>query len=953
MSRDRAFSYQPALDGLRAVAVGSVVFYHLGQGWAGGGFLGVDTFFVLSGYLITSLLLLEWAASGTIDFAAFWIRRARRLLPALLLVLAAIAVYAAVAVPSDELDQLRGDGLATLFYGANWRLIFSGQSYFDLFSEASPFRHAWSLAIEEQFYIVWPLVSFACLRTARWRHWALAGVCVGGAGASIAAMALLYEPGGDPSRVYYGTDTRAHGLLIGVSLAILLSSWVPRGVVARTSTRALALVAAGYMLASFVLISDTDSWMYRGGYALFHVAVAVVIVAVVQPGNFVLRRVLSLGAVVWIGRISYGLYLWHWPVIVVMSPARTGLDGATLDVARIAVTLTAASLSFYLVEQPIRRGALTRLPRRIGFAAGPTAFLCAGVAVLVATAGATPPPEFLRADPGRIISSANGAGIGSAPDTRAGASAPADAATGGDAAGPPRVLLAGDSIAHSLHPALQQAADAAGLPLARLTVAGCGIAGGIATDENGTPYDWAPTCDNEMPRAQELAIADLRPDIVLWLSVWETSDRLVDGERVRFGTKSGDKALLAEIDEAAGRLTAGGARLVLVQLPLPAEDPETPPVIDYGPDIRHLNRLLARYAAEHPETAEVYDLGEIVCPDGPPCPAEIAGVRPRPSDGIHYEGDGAAWVADQLVPRLLEYTHRAHPLGGTGPAGAAAPVARSAGPAPTGGDPTTTTTTPPASAPPAPPPAAPPPAAFPPPQRMLFVGDSVAATLADPLAGAAAAAGVAFESRVVQGCGNAASITADAAGVPYDFAAACAESIPGVHQEAVARFQPDVVVWLSVWEISNRIVGGQVHQLGTVVGNQSLTAEIDAAVNRLTAGGAHLVFVAPAPPAAESAEPYDPEQAAALQRLAAVLREYARQHADRVTVVELGGVVCPAGPPCPADVGGFRPRAGDGNHFEGSGATWVADQLFPWVVSAAAPAPAPAVTATVGVGAAG
>ncbi|MGH9051119.1 MAG: SGNH hydrolase domain-containing protein, partial [Acidimicrobiia bacterium] len=241
--------------------------------------------------------------------------------------------------------------------------------------------------------------------------------------------------------------------------------------------------------------------------------------------------------------------------------------------------------------------------------------------------------------------------------------------------------------------------------------------------------------------------------------------------------------------------------------------------------------------------------------------------------------------------------------------------------------------------------------AFPPPQRMLLVGDSVAHTLRDALAATAGAAGVAFDAAVVDGCGNAGAATADEAGVPHPFAQVCSNGIPETHQRVVGQFQPDLVVWLSVWEISNRIVDGRVDRIGTITGNQSLLAGIDASVARLTAGGARVVFLAPAPPAAESAEPYDPEQALALQRLAALLREYARQHADRVTVVELGELLCPSGPPCPADVGGFRPRARDGNHFEEPGASWVAQQLFPKLVGAVPMAPAPEVSTTVGVGA--
>jgi len=159
--------YQPALDGLRAFAVAAVIAYHFGAGWAPGGFLGVDAFFVLSGFLITSLLLTEWGRNGRISLPGFWARRARRLLPALLVVLGAIALYAAVLAPASQLDTLRGDGISSLFYFANWHFVLSGQSYFDLFSLPSPMRHLWSLAIEEQFYLVWPLVVLACLRVGR------------------------------------------------------------------------------------------------------------------------------------------------------------------------------------------------------------------------------------------------------------------------------------------------------------------------------------------------------------------------------------------------------------------------------------------------------------------------------------------------------------------------------------------------------------------------------------------------------------------------------------------------------------------------------------------------------------------------------------------------------------------------------------------------------------------
>jgi hypothetical protein len=239
--------------------------------------------------------------------------------------------------------------------------------------------------------------------------------------------------------------------------------------------------------------------------------------------------------------------------------------------------------------------------------------------------------------------------------------------------------------------------------------------------------------------------------------------------------------------------------------------------------------------------------------------------------------------------------------------------------------------------------------AFPRPGKILFVGDSIAATLDDALAAAAADHGVPFAASVVAGCGSTGGTPADETGAEFPHAGVCRRGIPETQNRVVAQERPDLVVWLSAWEISNRIVNGQIEKIGSLEANHFLLADIDQAVARLTAGGARIVFVAPAPPAAESGEPYDPEEAAAIQRLAVLLREYARAHPQTVTVVEMSEIVCPSGPPCPADVGGFRPRATDGNHFEGPGAVWVAQQLFPKLLGAAAMTSVPAPTANVGV----
>ena len=271
----------------------------------------------------------------------------------------------------------------------------------------SPFRHAWSLAIEEQFYLLWPLVVFACLRLGRGRPRILAATCALGSIASIVLMAVVYDPM-DPSRAYYGTDTRAHALLIGALLAIVLRRWaVPTGEVpdarrvskfVRSRVGGVVLACAGVVAAcvcvvAFSSISDKTSMMYRGGFALFALAVAGVIASAVSPGPSPVRRLLALPPLVWVGRISYGVYLWHWPVQLAMTPQRVGVDGVALDLLRVGATLAIATLSFYAIEMPIRRRVFGRRMRRVLM---PVAAGGVATVVLATTAGATAPPAYLQ-----------------------------------------------------------------------------------------------------------------------------------------------------------------------------------------------------------------------------------------------------------------------------------------------------------------------------------------------------------------------------------------------------------------------------------------------------------------------------------------------------------------------------------------------------------------------------
>ena len=339
-------THWPALDGWRGFTIWFAISVHAGY-FTAGGVLSLDTFFVLSGFLITGLLLREWRDREHIDLLAFWARRARRLLPALFVVLAAVIAYAAFVASPLGLDGLRGDVLATLGYSANWRFLLSGQSYFTAFTTPSPVLHMWSLAVEEQFYLVWPLVVLGVLWLARRRLSATGAIVTVGVVAAIGAvasaiwMAVLYVPGGDPSRVYYGTDTRAQAMLIGAALSVVvllhgpLRTGVARTALSIASALGLVVVVAPWFAGNAREVHD----FFYGqlGLLAYSVATAIVLWRLTQPASGLFGRVLESTPLRWVGGISYEMYLWHWPTYLVLTSARTHLEGLSL----LAVRLTA------------------------------------------------------------------------------------------------------------------------------------------------------------------------------------------------------------------------------------------------------------------------------------------------------------------------------------------------------------------------------------------------------------------------------------------------------------------------------------------------------------------------------------------------------------------------------------------------------------------------------------
>ena len=410
----------PALDGVRALAVVAVLVYHAHPSWLRGGFLGVDVFFVLSGFLITSLLLREQREWGHVGLRGFWMRRARRLLPALYLLLLAV-ISVELLAHLGAVTQLRWDALAALGYVTNWFLIGHQQSYFAAFATPDALQHLWSLAVEEQFYLLWPLLCAAGLLRRRGALWVVLGAAAG----STLLGAALFNPRVDPSRVYYGTDTHSAGLLVGAALAMLHARAWPRVTRlymptrrARVAATLAGVAAIAALLFSFFELDETRPLVYRGGLLAVALCSAALIGALLHPASRRLAAVFAWQPLRWVGVRSYGIYLWHWPVLVLSSPhGNPGSAPLWRTGAQVGVAVGLAALSFRFVETPIRSGAAMRALRTwraaaqrhvaLRLASGASIGATAGCAcaLLVGVAATRPPapPSYQRTVAVRLV----------------------------------------------------------------------------------------------------------------------------------------------------------------------------------------------------------------------------------------------------------------------------------------------------------------------------------------------------------------------------------------------------------------------------------------------------------------------------------------------------------------------------------------------------------------------
>lgn len=681
MSNRPTIAYQPALDGVRAFAVAAVLLFHAGVPGFDGGYLGVSVFFTLSGFLITSLLLSEHDGSGTIDLAGFYARRLRRLLPASVVCLVGVAVIAAATDLFDGVTNLRAHLFGAVLQVANWVFLTGDGSYQDLLERtngtSSPLEHFWSLAIEEQFYWVWPpLMMFVLARVPRSRGRVLV---VGGLAllTSIGAPIIALVWGADAA--YWATPARIAEIIIGAALATLLA-----GRAAPERIAPLAPIALLALTVCIVTFPSAGGPAYAGALPLVAVASAALVLGLQVPGP--LRRLLEHDGIVWVGKVSYGLYLFHWPIFVLVHPDRFDWPGPLLFVVRLMLTLAVTIVSYELIEQPIRgyRGNGPRLtfttaavstvavaavaavlvPSGIGEYWNPDADTAEAAAIevtdeplvdLTATTAPTAPPAAAATtepdDTGVPTATSPADGL-DAPTTTVPPSTGVPAATPADLplpelSRPVRILVTGDSTAKAFGTGLVNWA-AANPDLAQVEVVGAPGCGFLTGGERRTGDTIEPIegCDRWLERFVYPEVERLRPDVVVaMVTSWDLVDRRWDGEVLltpfdaEFATRleTDYRTLLTSLE------TAGAGRVALVRHPIP--DPYWLPRIDAQEDPARHQVIYDLYA----HLADEDDLVEVVALDRWLADVGLDRSEEMRPDGVHPTPDAATDVSERYL----------------------------------------------------------------------------------------------------------------------------------------------------------------------------------------------------------------------------------------------------------------------------------------------------------------
>lgn len=660
------FGYRRPLDGLRGLGVLAVVAFHFDA--LNGGYLGVDLFFVLSGFLITSLLIHESIRTETISLRAFWERRARRLLPALFVVLMAGAVYAATIATDIELGPIRRDGLAGLFYVSNWVQIGSHADYFDRFGTPSIFRHLWSLAIEEQFYLAWPLIAGAVLRFARRPVRTLGALSFFGGALSMCTAVWMHASNTPTDRLYFGTDTRVGAILLGAGAAcfVCLAQETTRdavtgatepGEASRGSVVGRTVVAGGalaVLLVCWVALPGDGDLLWQGGLALCGICAAALVGIMGHEHPGPLGKVLSIAPLVWFGKISYGLYLWHWPVRVVLDENRIGQGGAVLFAVRFVVSTGLAVLSYHLIEQPIRQGTWPRVPdKAMHGARQPRLSRLANVAVVGVIASVivgcslvlTTSEPRLTTTASNVLEEATRAGAGAAAARPPATAEPPLVASTEDL----RVLVMGDSVGAGISGGMSELAAERGFASRSEATIGCPLA--LERGRNKTGEGWTvddPRCSKVLDRFDKAA-SEFSPNLLLVIygGGADIDRELPTGEVANPCEPAYDAWKTATWSRFMAHVQERGVKLAVATATYFGL-PGTPKTLDQQTDC--LNTAL-RNAAEQ-TGARVVDLGAWACPNGQPCIGDLAGIPLRP-DGLHFNEQLTPAVANWLLSQVV------------------------------------------------------------------------------------------------------------------------------------------------------------------------------------------------------------------------------------------------------------------------------------------------------------
>jgi peptidoglycan/LPS O-acetylase OafA/YrhL len=618
------FAHNPALDGLRGAAVLVVVLYHTGL--LTGGWIGVEIFFVLSGYLITSLLTIEMDRTGGVNLVAFWRRRARRLLPGLFLLLAGVALYVRFISDPIAYRSIRRDIWGALTYSSNWLSIYGGGGYWKQFSAPSPLNHMWSLAVEEQFYLLYPIVAIFILRRSI-RRWALP---------TLAVVALTWQLWmsfhASLDRFYLGSDTRAFGILVGACVALVGSERARQLAIWATPLAVAVLVWAVWRF------DGASVSTFHGPFQLVPVATAVVILGGSSIGKGSLVRVLSMRWLTSIGRWSYGIYLIHWPIA---EGLRVRYEMSRWPVTLIAVPLSIAiaALSFHTIESPIRRRGLRAL--RMPLLPAVAAVVFAGVAVGATIVGAKAPVSV--------------ADVASAPTPVVVAPTDSTAATMlnsspvGITARPAdrryRIFLVGDSVGNSLKPPLDALSGALGIQVFSRAAPSCSYDQELTY---GSPQFTEDQSCLDIVHNWAADVKSFQPDLVLFVygswSGWTYQDQ--------FRTQC-DPVMAAHVDDlyaqAVAELGASGAPVYMV-----APSYWRVGAIDPNLDVAYdcLRQVMSSFVDQHRTATAFIDAHALAC-DGANCDATSDG-QPVRGDGLHYSGPGAQTIVVDIVQHAIE-----------------------------------------------------------------------------------------------------------------------------------------------------------------------------------------------------------------------------------------------------------------------------------------------------------